>query len=142
MGADGTLGGQIETEETTNKLRGLVGGGGRADGSRGNHQRVARTRWWWWKDRWKLGNRPTSRCDSLVVVEGRWRPRKPPTSRHDSLVVVEGRWRSRRPPTSHRDSLVVAEGRWRQAGLNFLQDVGETEVVGKLENEKHQLPDP
>jgi hypothetical protein len=58
------------------------------------------------------------------------------------LVVVEGRWRPRRPPTSRRDSLVVAEGRWRQAGLKFLQDVGETEVVGELENEKHQLPEP
>src|ERR1700678_3866290 len=104
MGADGTLGGQIETEETTNKLRGLVGGGGRADGSRGNHQRVARTRWWWWKDRWKPGNRPTSHRDSLVVVEGRWRPRKPPTSREDSLVVVEGQMEAEEPLVGPNES--------------------------------------
>jgi hypothetical protein len=37
--------------------------------NRGNHQRVA---------------------DLLVVVEARWMPREPPTSRDDSLVVVEG----------------------------------------------------
>src|ERR1700678_2115728 len=56
---------------------------------------------------------PTSRCDSLVAVEGRWRPRKQPTSRRDSLVVGGGRWSRNRPPTSRRDSLVVVEGRWR-----------------------------
>src|ERR1700678_2758608 len=34
----------------------------------------------------------------------------PPTSREDSLVVVEGTWKVRKPPTSRRDSLVVSLG--------------------------------
>src|ERR1700678_1929606 len=84
----------------------LVGGGGRADGSRGNHQRVVVTRWWWWKGRWRLGNCPTSCRDSLVVVGGRkeaggtvqrvartrqwwWRP---DGSRGSHQRVIETRW--------------------------------------------------
>jgi hypothetical protein len=64
-------GGQMEAEKATNESSQLVGG------SRGQG----------------IGRRkpPTSRRDSLVVVEGRWRRRKPPTSRRDSLVVLEGR---------------------------------------------------
>src|ERR1700678_2544397 len=117
MGADGTLGGQIETEETTNKLRGLVGGGGRADRSRGNHQGVTRTRWWWWKDRWKLGNRPTSHRDSLVGDGGQMEAERADGNRGNHQRVARTRWwwwkgrrKSREPPTSHKDSLVVVEG--------------------------------
>src|ERR1700678_1259308 len=93
MGADGTLGGQIETEETTNKLRGLVGGGGRADGSRGNHQQVARTRWWWWKDRWKLGNHPTGHCDSLVGDGGNREAERADGNRGNHQRVARTCWR-------------------------------------------------
>ena len=38
----------------------------------------------------KLKEPPTSRDDSLVVVEARWKPREPSTSRDDLLLVVKG----------------------------------------------------
>ena len=46
--------------------------------------------WWWWRAR----NRPTSRRDSLVVVDGKMDAVEPPTSHDDSLVVVQGRRRA------------------------------------------------
>src|ERR1700678_229209 len=41
--------------------------------------------------------------------EGRWRPRRPPTSRRDSLVVVEGRWRPREPLGLASSTLVMSK---------------------------------
>ena len=62
------------------------GGGGWQDGGLRTHQRVDVTRWWWWRARWRAGNPPTSRRDSLVVLQGRWRA----DGAWGTVVVVEG----------------------------------------------------
>src|ERR1700678_1957524 len=46
--------GQMEVEGTTNKLRGLVGVGGRTDGSQETVQQIVVTRWWVMEGRWRL----------------------------------------------------------------------------------------
>jgi hypothetical protein len=47
------------------------------------------------------------RIIGVLYLNAIWKLREPPTSREDSLMVVEGRWRGRNHPTSHRDSLVL-----------------------------------
>jgi hypothetical protein len=63
---------QMKAEGTANESSRLVGGGGRADRGQETAQRVVVTRWWWWEGGRRPGepNHPTSRRDSLVVVEG------------------------------------------------------------------------
>ena len=52
---------------------------------------------------WSRGGDRSSRGGDVVVGE----KQGPPTSREDSLVVVERTWKLRKPPTSRRDPLVV-----------------------------------